>query len=102
MAEGPPLHHHRRLVTTADAWWAFFNDLGEERAGQLTHVSADGAEWIHDVVRERVLRAVICLDPFHMAKWATEALEKLSRRLVAQLRADGTDRRASTIKHTGA
>ena len=25
----------------------FFDDLGADRAGQLTHVSADGAEWIH-------------------------------------------------------
>lgn len=31
----------------------FFDDLGEDRARLLTHVSADGAQWIHDVVAER-------------------------------------------------
>ncbi len=30
---------------------AFFDALGEDRAGLLTHVSADGAEWIHAVIR---------------------------------------------------
>ena len=31
----------------------FFDDLGAERAAALTHVSADGAEFIHTVVAER-------------------------------------------------
>jgi transposase len=34
----------------------FFDDLGAERATELTHVSADGAEWIHDVVAARAPR----------------------------------------------
>jgi len=40
---------------------AFFRDLGPERAKALTHVSADGADWIHPVVRERAPQAQICL-----------------------------------------
>jgi len=36
---------------------AFFADLGEERAKALTHVSADGADWIHPVVREKAPQA---------------------------------------------
>lgn len=31
----------------------------------LTHVSCDGAEWIHALVRQRAPQAVICLDPFY-------------------------------------
>ena len=43
----------------------FFTDLGEERAKLLTHVSADGAEWIHPVVRDKAPQAQLCLDPFY-------------------------------------
>ena len=38
---------------------AFFDDLGADRAAQLTHVSADGAQWIHDVVGERARRRAV-------------------------------------------
>ena len=34
------------------------------RSAVLTHVSADGAEWIHAVVREHAPQAVLCLDPY--------------------------------------
>ena len=44
----------------------FFDDLGTERAGQLTHVCADGAEWIHTVAAERAPQAVVCMDAFHV------------------------------------
>ena len=78
----------------------FFDDLGPERAALLTHVSADGAEWIHEVVAERAPAAEIRLDPFHIVKWGTEALDKLRRRLAAELRAKGKNGPASTIKGT--
>jgi transposase len=56
---------------------AFFDELGDERAKLLTHVSCDGAEWIHGVVRERAPKAIICLDPFHVVLWAMKALDKV-------------------------
>jgi hypothetical protein len=40
--------------------------LGETRSTQLTHVSSDGAEWIHQVVAQRAPQAVLCLDAFHV------------------------------------
>jgi len=43
----------------------FFDALGEQRAAQLTHVSADGAEWIARVVAARAPQAVLCADPFY-------------------------------------
>jgi len=36
-----------------DTLTKFFHALGESRSALLTHVSADGAEWIHAVVREQ-------------------------------------------------
>ncbi|MGH3857972.1 MAG: ISL3 family transposase [Pseudonocardiaceae bacterium] len=78
----------------------FFDDLGAQRAAALTHVSADGAEWIHDVVTERAPRAVLCLDAFHVVAWATKALDEVRRRLAAELRRTGRAEQATTIKHT--
>ena len=42
---------------------AFFDALGQERSAALTHVSADGAEWIHAAVTARAPQAVLGLDP---------------------------------------
>jgi transposase len=77
---------------------AFLDDLGPERAGLLTHVSADGAEWIHGPFRERAPQAVICMDPFHVVAWATEAVEEVRRRLAAQLRQAGKPDQAAAVK----
>ncbi|QNN51167.1 ISL3 family transposase [Nocardioides mesophilus] len=57
----------------------FFDALGEERCAQITHVSADGADWISAVVANRCPNAVRCADPFHIVKWATEALDDVRR-----------------------
>jgi transposase len=76
----------------------FFDHLGTERARQLTHVSADGAQWIHDVVTARAPAAVLCLDAFHVVAWATEALDKIRREMAARLRAGGHDDEAAAMK----
>ena len=57
----------------------FFDVLGEQRCAQITHVSADAADWIATVVAERCGNAVRCADPFHIVKWATEALDEVRR-----------------------
>lgn len=57
----------------------FFDALGEERCSQITHVSADGADWISAVVAARCPNAVRCADPFHIVRWATEALDDVRR-----------------------
>jgi transposase len=75
----------------------FFDLLGE-RAARLTHVSADGAEWIHEVVRARAPQAEICLDPFHVVSWATKALDELRRRLQGELRRAGRPEQAASLK----
>jgi len=61
---------------------AFFDALeasGQGRCAQITHVSADGAEWIAEVVSNRCPDAISCADPFHVVGWATEALDAVRR-----------------------
>ncbi len=88
--------HHRYLTVVVDhdsgrlVWAApgrdtatlrrFFDALGAERCAQITHVSADAADWIADVVSERCPGAIRCADPFHVVAWATEALDAERRR----------------------
>jgi transposase len=63
-------HDTGRLVWAApgrntETLLRFFDELGEQRSALLTHVSADGAEWIHTAVTERAPHALICLDAFY-------------------------------------
>ena len=71
----------------------FFDELGADRAARLTHVSADGADWIARVVARRAPDAVRCIDPFHVVAWATDALDKVRQQALtdakAQARAEG-------------
>ena len=55
----------------------FFDLLGEGRCAEVRLVSADAADWIGDVVRDRCANATICLDAFHIVKWCTEALDEV-------------------------
>jgi transposase len=61
---------------------AFFDALeasGASRCAQISHVTADGAGWIADVVANRCPNAIRCADPFHVVGWATEALDAVRR-----------------------
>jgi transposase len=79
---------------------AFFGALGPERSRQVTHVSADGAEWIHAAVVARAPQATICLDAFHVVAWATNALDEVRRNLGADLRRAGAHDMAAGLKGT--
>jgi transposase len=57
----------------------FFDALGPQRCALLTHVSADGANWIGQVLAERCPDAVRCADPFHVVRWASQALDEVRR-----------------------
>ena len=73
--------HHKYLTIVVDhdtgrlVWAAagrdkttlrrFFDALGDGRCALITHVSADAADWIADVVAERCPAAIRCADPFY-------------------------------------
>ena len=78
-------HDTGRLVwagpgRTEAALNVFFDELGDERAALLTHVSADMADWIARCVVRRAPNAVQCADAFHVVAWAIEALDVERRR----------------------
>ena len=77
---------------------AFFDELGEARSGQITHVSADQADWIATVVGERCPQAVLCADPFHIVAWATDALDEERRHAWNQARGAVAQRTAPRAK----
>jgi len=92
----------------------FFDELGDDRAALLTHVSADMADWIARVVAARAPNAVQCADPFHVVAWAIDALDVERRRawneaagrqqpgkrnLVRRTRATGDSRRIARARY---
>jgi len=77
---------------------AFFDALGEQRCKLITHVSADGADWISTVVAERCENAVRCADPFHVVRWATNALDEVRRQAWNEARGAVNQRRAGRAK----
>ena len=77
-------HDTRRLVWAAPGRdkatvAAFFEALGPARCATITHVSADGADFIDSVVAEHCPNAVRVADPFHVVRWATDALDQVRR-----------------------
>jgi transposase len=55
----------------------FFDALGPDRCRHITHVSADSAAYIADAVATNCPAAVQVADPFHVVKWANDALGEL-------------------------
>jgi transposase len=70
----------------------FFDLLGPDRCALITHVSADQADWIAEIVAERCPAAVQCADPFHIVAWATEALDEVRRQAWNDARRSGQTR----------
>ena len=96
-------HHTGRLV------WAhagrdrktvekFLDLLGKERCEQIQLVSCDNASWITGPVSERCPNAVICLDPWHIVKAATDALDDVRRAVWNEARKAGDKQLAKDLK----
>lgn len=89
--------HHRYLSLVTDhatstvVWGApgrdaatlegFFDDLPADGAEQLEAVSMDLGPAYAKAVRNRAPEAVICFDPFHVVKVATDALDSVRRQV---------------------
>lgn len=75
-----------------------FDLLGKKRCAKIRLVSADAAEWIADLVRDRCKRATLCTDGFHVVAWATEALDEVRREVWNAARRQGMREFARELK----
>jgi transposase len=76
----------------------FFDQLGPARCAQITDVSADGAAWIADAVSVACPNATLCIDPFHVVSWASDALDEVRREVWNNARRQGQKAVASELK----
>ena len=77
----------------------FFDLLGPERAAKIRLISADAAEWIGDCALTACENATLCLDPFHIVRWASQALDVVRRWVWNTLRRVGLADRAKQLKN---
>jgi transposase len=77
---------------------AFLDALGEERCKRIELVSCDMASWISGPVAERLPDAVRCVDPFHVVKLATHALDEVRREVWNEARRAGQTQHANNLK----
>lgn len=73
-------HDRRRVVwvgvgKSAETLGAFYEELGPERCRQLRAVTMDGSTGYRRATRTHAPQALPCMDPFHVMKWAGEALD---------------------------
>jgi transposase len=76
----------------------FLDLLGKDRCELIKLVSCDDAEWITRPVAEHCPNAVICLDPFHIVKAATDALDTVRREVWNDARRQGQHQLARELK----
>ena len=76
----------------------FFDLLGEQGCANLGLVSADGAQWIADVIAERAINATLCIDSFHVCQWASAALDTVRREVWNEARKAGMTTHAKALK----
>ncbi len=96
-------HHTGRLIWAAPGHDRktldkFFELLGKERCARIRAVSCDALGWIGDTVKHHCPGAVVCIDPFHVAKWATDALDEVRRETWNDARRDGMKAHAKELK----
>jgi len=72
--------------------------LAKRAAGNIELVSCDMASWITGPVAERCPNAAICLDPWHVVKLATDALDEVRREVWNEARRAGHTQLARQLK----
>jgi transposase len=76
----------------------FLGLLGDERCKLIELVSCDDADWITRPIAEHCPNATVCLDPFHIVKAATDALDEIRREVWNQARKAGQAELARELK----
>jgi transposase len=66
----------------------FFKELTVEQRANIKFVTADGARWIADCVKDYCPNAERCIDPFHVVAWANDALDEVRKTAVRKAKKD--------------
>lgn len=93
-------HDTGRVVWCADGHGkkvldSFLGQLAPTQRSSIKCVTADGARWIRSSVENHCPQAKLCIDPFHVVGWATDALDEIRKQTwrEAQRQAKGEVRR---------
>jgi transposase len=87
-----------RQAATRTPWSASSTPSARIALASSPHLSADAAGWISIVAARRCPQAVLCLDPFHVVKWATDALDQVRRQTWNTARRAGETAVAKELK----
>jgi transposase len=96
-------HQRRQIVWGTDGNGAaagdrFFAELGAERCGRIEAISLDMGPGYAKSAGAHAHQAVICIDSFHVAKLAGDALDEVRREYWNELRAMGDQQAAKRFK----
>lgn len=69
----------------------FFNALTIEQRASIKFVTADGARWIADCIKDYCPDAERCIDPFHVVAWADDCLDEVRKQAVRQAKKDASE-----------
>jgi len=62
----------------------FFKELTVEQRTKIKFVTADGARWIADCIKEFCPNAERCVDPFHVVAWANDQLDEIRKQAIRE------------------
>ena len=66
----------------------FFEGLTVEQREKIKYVTADGARWITDCIRDYCPKAERCIDPFHVVSWANSCVDEVRKAVVRKAKKD--------------
>lgn len=69
----------------------FFKALTTEQRTSIKFVTADGARWIADCIKEYCPNAERCVDPFHVVAWANDCLDEVRKQAIRQAKKDASE-----------
>jgi transposase len=69
----------------------FFEGLTEEQRAKIKYVTADGAGWIADCIKDYCPNAERCIDPFHVVSWANDCLDEVRKATVRKAKKDAVE-----------
>ena len=76
----------------------FFKELTEEQRARIKLVSADGARWIADCIKDFCPNAERCVDPFHVVAWANDALDEVRKAAIRKAKQEVTETEKTSSK----